>query len=256
MPSTTIIVILLLLIIFEIALSDEEIHVKPNEEGVEFLRQNADRSDVTILPSGVQYRVDRKGLGMYHPLKHTLCHMHFEMHTRNGTKLDSSYNRERIVKTRPDHLVKGLEEALQLMVEGDLWEIFVPSELGYSTYHSHSHDDVDHSDVTIFKILLVEIRGEKKEADDRCEIVTLKSCGDKLKSLITSTVKRYKTLDRMKMQLKRVERQLEGGKATKEQKDWLREKAHVLDVLVKHWEGGGNFDEIIANDRPSYAEEL
>ena len=142
------------------------------------------------------------------------------------------------------------------MVEGDLWEIFVPSELGYSTYHSHAHDNVDHSDVTIFKIFLVEIRGEKIDADDRCEILTLKSCSDNLKVLITSSVKRYQTLDRMKMQLKRVQRHIEGGKTSKEQKDWLREKAHVLDILIKHWEAGGNFDAILGNERSSYAEEL
>ena len=77
MRSITIISILVLLVVFEVSVSGEEFHLKPNEEGIEFLRQNAERSDVTVLNSGVQFKVDRKGLGMYHPLKHSLCHMHF-----------------------------------------------------------------------------------------------------------------------------------------------------------------------------------
>ena len=52
-------------------------HVVPNEAGIEFLKENKKRSDVIALPSGVQYRVERAGLGMSHPLAHSHCKIHY-----------------------------------------------------------------------------------------------------------------------------------------------------------------------------------
>jgi FKBP-type peptidyl-prolyl cis-trans isomerase FklB len=38
---------------------------------------------------------------------------------------------ENVLEFAPADVVKGWTEALQLMVEGDIWELFVPPELGY-----------------------------------------------------------------------------------------------------------------------------
>lgn len=213
-------------------------HVLPHPDGLEFLAQNKNVPGVTLLPSGVQYKVERAGLGMSHPTKHSLCRIHYEGHSRDGTKFDSSYTRDRIIKTRPDHLVKGLEETIPMMVEGDIWEIFVPAHLGYSSYHSSSHDGLDHSDVTIFKIWLVDIIGKKKDAVDRCDITSLVGCKGDTKIYIENSLIRYKTVDRMKIQVKRLEKKLHRGPATSEMKHDLHNKIHILNVLINHKESG------------------
>lgn len=220
----------------------EDESISPNKEAIEFLEQNMKRSDVNVFPNGVQYRVERSGLGLFHPFSHALCKLHYEGHTRNGTRFDSSYARDRMVKTRPDHLVPGLESALLSMVEGDLWEIFIPPEHGYNNYDSHAHDNVDHSDVTIYKIWLIEIIGDTREATDRCDVESLDGCNEKLKHYIESSKSKYKTVERMKVQLGKLEKQLVKGTANDELKDWLHAKIHALELLIQHREKNDGFD--------------
>ena len=44
---------------------------------------------------------------------------------------DSSYNRGQPAQFPASQLIKGWVEALQLMKEGDKWELVIPAELGY-----------------------------------------------------------------------------------------------------------------------------
>ena len=45
------------------------------------------------LPSGLLYKVIRKGAGKEHPLVGTTCQCHYEGKLIDGTKFDSSYDR-------------------------------------------------------------------------------------------------------------------------------------------------------------------
>ena len=48
-----------------------------------------------------------------------------------GETFDSSYKRETPTSFAPSQVIKGWTEAMQLMVQGDKWEMYIPSELGY-----------------------------------------------------------------------------------------------------------------------------
>lgn len=99
--------------------------------GLQFLEENRLKEGVVTLPSGLQYRVITSGDGEVHPTLTTTCICHYRGTTIDGTEFDSSYNRGSPSSFAPNQVIPGWKEALQLMKEGDKWEIVVPAELAY-----------------------------------------------------------------------------------------------------------------------------
>ena len=67
----------------------------PEQEGKDFLKANKDKEGVITLPSGLQYKVLKKGSGLYHPKVSTPCSCHYSGQLLDGTVFDSSYERGR-----------------------------------------------------------------------------------------------------------------------------------------------------------------
>lgn len=84
-----------------------------NEASLEFLKENAEKPDVTVLPSGLQYRVLEKGSGPFHPTVDSPCSCHYEGTLINGDKFDSSYDRGEPTTFAPNQVIKGWTEAMQ-----------------------------------------------------------------------------------------------------------------------------------------------
>ena len=82
------------------------------------------------LPSGLQYKVVESGKGTDHPTANSPCECHYEGRTAgnypSGAKFDSSYDRGSPTTFAPNQVIKGWTEAMQLMVEGDKWELYIP----------------------------------------------------------------------------------------------------------------------------------
>merc|ERR1712196_733249 len=144
--------------------------VATNEAGKKFLEENKAKEGVITLPSGLQYKVLRKGSGAHHPTKDSPCECHYEGALIDGTEFDSSYKRGSPTTFAPNQVIKGWTEAMQLMVEGDKWEMYIPSDLGYGDGGSGAK--IKGGDVLIFRMEIVKINGEKKPAD-RCNIESL-----------------------------------------------------------------------------------
>jgi FKBP-type peptidyl-prolyl cis-trans isomerase FklB len=98
---------------------------------VAFLEENRAKDGVVELPSGLQYRVLEKGAGEASPSAGTPCACHYEGKLIDGTKFDSSYERGTPTTFAPNQVIKGWTEAMQLMKEGDKWEMAIPSDLAY-----------------------------------------------------------------------------------------------------------------------------
>ena len=64
-----------------------------NEKSAAFLAENANKPGVVTLPSGLQYKVLKKGEGGEHPTADSPCLCHYEGTLIDGTKFDSSYDR-------------------------------------------------------------------------------------------------------------------------------------------------------------------
>ena len=98
--------------------------------GEAFLTANAAKDGVTTLPSGLQYKVIKSGTGKS-PQKSDKVTVNYRGTLIDGTEFDSSYSRNQPATFGVGQVIPGWTEALQLMKEGDQWEIYIPSKLGY-----------------------------------------------------------------------------------------------------------------------------
>ena len=96
-------------------------------KGEQFLQDNKKKDGVITLPSGLQYKVLVEGSGLKRPLVDTPCDCHYLGTLIDGTQFDSSFDRGKPSTFAPNQVIKGWTEAMQLMVEGDKWEMYIPS---------------------------------------------------------------------------------------------------------------------------------
>ncbi len=131
---------------------------KTKPEGYVWLEANAQKEGVVVLPSGLQYKVLSQGTGTRSPKTDTPCACHYSGTLLNGTEFDSSYRRGKPSTFAPRQVIKGWTEAMQLMKEGDKWELYVPAELGYGGRGSPS-GSIKPGDALVFTIEIVSIQG-------------------------------------------------------------------------------------------------
>jgi len=99
--------------------------------GVEFLAENAKREEVQSTESGLQYEVLKKGEGTVHPTAKSKVTVHYHGTLIDGSVFDSSVDRNETISFKLTQVIAGWTEGLQLMVEGDKYRLYVPSELAY-----------------------------------------------------------------------------------------------------------------------------
>jgi FKBP-type peptidyl-prolyl cis-trans isomerase len=100
------------------------------QEGEAFLTANKAKEGVITLPSGLQYKVITQGSGKT-PKATDQVTTHYRGTLIDGTEFDSSYKRGKPATFAVNQVIAGWTEALQLMKEGDKWQLFIPAKLGY-----------------------------------------------------------------------------------------------------------------------------
>ena len=109
---------------------------KENQEQAKvFFESNKTQSDVVSTDTGLQYRVIKGGTGVS-PEETDTVKTHYEGSLLCGEVFDSSYKRGEPVSFPVNGVIKGWQEALSLMKEGDEWELFIPSQLAYGSVGS------------------------------------------------------------------------------------------------------------------------
>lgn len=100
------------------------------KDGEAFLAANAKKPGVKATASGLHYKVVKAGAGKS-PGKTDKVKVHYHGTLIDGTVFDSSVERKEPVTFPVDQVIPGWTEALQMMKEGDKWQIVLPSKIAY-----------------------------------------------------------------------------------------------------------------------------
>jgi len=99
-------------------------------QGEQFLEENAKRAEVTVTDSGLQYEILESGEGET-PSASSTVRVHYHGTLIDGTVFDSSVDRGEPIEFPVGGVIAGWTEALQLMKEGDKWNLYIPHQLAY-----------------------------------------------------------------------------------------------------------------------------
>lgn len=113
-----------------------EIASRMKAEGEAWLKANATKEGVKVLPSGLQYKILKAGFGKT-PGKANRVKCHYEGRFTDGQVFDSSYQRGEPAVFGVNQVIAGWTEALQLMPEGSKWELYIPYQLAYGEAGAH-----------------------------------------------------------------------------------------------------------------------
>ncbi len=103
---------------------------KLKEEGNAFLATNKTKEGVKVTASGLQYKPLKSGSGKM-PTADNSVTVHYTGKLLDGSVFDSSVGRGEPATFGVGQVIDGWTEALQLMREGDKWELYIPYDLAY-----------------------------------------------------------------------------------------------------------------------------
>jgi len=127
---------------------------KEQEEGVKVLHE---KDGLKLL-----YKVLNKGTGKESPLVDTECSVHYRGKLPDGTQFDASYDRGEPTDFAPSMVIDGWTIALQEMVEGDKWELYIPSEMAYGD--NGAGGVIPGQSPLQFEMELIKIKGDERKA--------------------------------------------------------------------------------------------
>ncbi len=126
-------------------------YIEANER---WLQEKATEQDVKALPGGVYYKVLQSGpADGKRPSRRSVVSAHYTGWTINGKKFDSSRSGTPLAVRLCD-LIEGWIIAMQEMVVGDRWEIYIPAEKGYGKF---SQPGIPGGSTLIFDVELLGI---------------------------------------------------------------------------------------------------
>ena len=128
---------------------------KANEDGMNYLTENAQKEGVTTTESGLQYEVLVSGKGEK-PTTNSQVTVHYHGTLIDGTIFDSSVDRGQPATFGVTQVIKGWTEALQLMSVGDKWKLTIPSNLAYGDQGAGGM--IGPGETLIFEVELLSIK--------------------------------------------------------------------------------------------------
>jgi len=121
----------------------------------QYLTDNAGAEGVQSTESGLQYKVLQEGSGAQ-PSATDTVEVHYEGWLIDGSVFDSSYKRGQTISFPLSGVIAGWTEGLQLMKEGGICELTIPSDLGYGPQGSPGA--IPPAATLIFKVELIKVK--------------------------------------------------------------------------------------------------
>ncbi len=120
-----------------------------------FLDANKQKAGVKVTDSGLQYRVLQEGTGTRKPTWASTVQVRYRGTLIDGTVFDETRAGEAPAEFEAGGVIKGWQEALTMMKEGDKWEVAIPIELAYGCQGKGS---IKPDQVLVFDIELLKIK--------------------------------------------------------------------------------------------------
>jgi FKBP-type peptidyl-prolyl cis-trans isomerase len=140
------------------------------DAGEKFLAENAHKPGVKTLPSGLQYKIIKKGTGRK-PKHSDIVETNYRGTTIDGKEFDSSAMHGTRSSFPVNGLIKGWNEALKMMPVGSKWVLYIPSNLAWGGDDDialprrwntwlpyYLRDDIAPGETLIFEVELLGIR--------------------------------------------------------------------------------------------------
>jgi FKBP-type peptidyl-prolyl cis-trans isomerase FklB len=127
---------------------------KNKSAGQAFLSANKTKPGVKTTADGLQYKVITQGTGAT-PSDTDVVSVNYSGKLLDGTEFDSSYKRGEPASFPVNGVIPGWTEALKLMKEGSVYELYIPAELAYGT--NGSPPSIGPDETLVFKVELLKI---------------------------------------------------------------------------------------------------
>ena len=98
-----------------------------------FLAANRGKPGITVLPSGIQYRVIETGTGAK-PTPDSTVSMHYRGSVSTGQEFANTYAQQNTTPANfkvSEFPIRGVQEVLVMMPAGSRWEVFLPSDKAF-----------------------------------------------------------------------------------------------------------------------------
>jgi FKBP-type peptidyl-prolyl cis-trans isomerase FklB len=132
------------------------------EADAKWLAEKSKEEGVVALESGLAYKVLKSGKAWAKsPMAHTSCTCKYKgtlTPVNGGKQFDAGE-----IDFAPNQVIKGWTEAMQLMKEGDEWELYIPSDLAYGSAGAGA--DIPGGAALVFTMEIKKVHGKKTGKD-------------------------------------------------------------------------------------------
>lgn len=140
----------------EEAMAERERLIKENaEKSAEWLKKIEKKDGVVKTESGLLYRIDREGTGVYATEDTDVVRVNYEGKTRTGKVFDSSYERGEAIEFPLNGVIRGWTEGMKLINESGQITLWIPAEMAYGERGAGA--DIGPNEALEFKVELLQV---------------------------------------------------------------------------------------------------